>query len=211
MCQHIYEKPFLERNECPLSILRMVYAEVVLGKRVDWMTINIQTKSNMKAPLTTFFGPGRKFPHGGLSKKMPSKSIPNDMVVYSATSSDDEKTGCTGAERRAILASIKGQVVHNTLTKMVSNETTEEPLLLEATKGEDYGHGEEGESSGPTMDEGFPDMEAPCNPFEKIAELEQELATSKALVEEYKLKNQELEEELVAHKNMVSHLSGNPI
>jgi hypothetical protein len=188
----------------------MVYAEVVLGKRVNWMTINIQTKSNMKAPLTSFFGLGRKFPHGGLSKKVPSKSIPNDMVVHLATSSDDEKTSCTRVERHAILASIKGQVVYNTLTKMVANETTWELLLLEATEGEDNGHGEEGEGSGPTMDEGFPDIEAPCNPFEKIAELEQELATSKALVEEYKLKNQELEEELVAHKNMVSRLSGNP-
>jgi hypothetical protein len=37
MCQHIYEKPFLERNECPLSILQMVYAEVVLTKRVNWI------------------------------------------------------------------------------------------------------------------------------------------------------------------------------
>jgi hypothetical protein len=43
---------------------------------------------------------------------------------------------------------------------MVANETTEEPLLLEATKGEDYGHGQEGEGSGPTMDEGFLDIEA---------------------------------------------------
>jgi hypothetical protein len=83
--------------------------------------------------------------------------------------------------------------------------------ILEATEGEDYGHGEEGEGSEPTMDEGFPNMDAQCNPFEKIAELEQELATLKALVEEYKLKNQQLEEELVAHKNMVSRLSGNPI
>jgi hypothetical protein len=91
MFQHIYEKPFLERNECPLSILRMVYAEVLLGKMVDLMTINIQSKSNMKAPLTSFFGLGRKFLHGGLGKKMPSIEIPNDMVVHSATSSDDEK------------------------------------------------------------------------------------------------------------------------
>jgi hypothetical protein len=211
MCQHIYKKPFLERNKCPLSILRMVYAEVELGKRVDWMTVNIQTKSKMKAPMTPFFGPGRKFPNGGLSKKMPSKSIPNDMVAHSATSNDDEKTGCTRAERRAILASIKGQVVYNTLTEMVANEPTEKPLLLQAIEEGDYGHGEEGEDSGPTMDEGFPDMEVPCNPFEKIAELEQELVTSKALVEEYKLKNQELEVELVAQKNMVSRLSGNPI
>ena len=83
-----------------------------------------------------------------------------------------KKTGCTWAERRAILASIKGKMVHNTLTKMVTNQTIEETLLLEATKGEDYGHGEEGEDSGPTMDEGFPNMEAQCNPFQKVAELE---------------------------------------
>jgi hypothetical protein len=75
------------------------------------------------------------------------------------------------------LASIKGKVVYNTLTEMVANETIEEPLLLQATEEEDYGHGEEGEGSGPTMDEGFLNMEA---------------------------------QELVAHKNMVSHRSGNP-
>jgi hypothetical protein len=148
---HLRE-PFLERNECPLSILRMVYAEVVLAKRVDWMTINIQTNSNMKAPLSPFFGPGRKFPNGGLTKKMPSKkSTPNDMVDHSATSSDDEKTGCILAVRRVLLNSIKGQVVHNTLTEMVANEPTKEPLLLQAIEGGDHGHGEEGEGSGPTM------------------------------------------------------------
>jgi hypothetical protein len=146
--------------------------------------------SNMKALLFLFFGPGRKFPDGGWTKKMPSKkSTPNDMVDHSATSNDDEKTSCTPAVRRAILNSIKGQVVYNTLTEMVANEPTKEPLLLQAIKGGDHGHGEEGEGSGPTMDEGFSDMEVPCNPFEKIVELEQELATSKALVEKYKLKN----------------------
>ena len=108
MCQYIYEKPFLERNECFLSILQMVYEEVVLGKRIDWMTINIQSKSNMKALLTLFFGLGRKFPRRRLCTKMPSTSIPNDMVVHSATSSDNEKIGCTRAEKLAILASIKG-------------------------------------------------------------------------------------------------------
>jgi hypothetical protein len=60
------------------------------------------------------------------------------------------------------------------------------------------------------MDEGFPNMETQYNPFEKIAELEHELATSKALAEEYKLKVEQMEEELVAQKNMVSRLSSNP-
>jgi hypothetical protein len=166
----------------------------------------------MKAPLSLFFGRGRKFPKGGLTKKMPpKKSTSNDMVEYSPASNDDEKNGCTLVVRRAILDNIRGRMVHNTLIEMVANEPIEEPLLLQAIEGGDHGHGEEGEGSGPTMDEGFPDMDVPCNPFEKIAELEQELATSKALVEEYKSKNQELEEELMAQKNMVSRLSGNPI
>ena len=173
MCQHIYKKPFLERNKCPLSILRMVYAEVVLGKRVDWMTIKIQTNSNMNAPLSPFFGKGRKFPNGRFTKKMPpKKSTPNDMVEHSATPSDDEKTGCTLVVRRAILDNIRRRMVHNTLIEMVANEPIEEPLLHQAIEEGDYGHGKEGEDSGSTMDEGILDMDVRCNPFEKIAELE---------------------------------------
>jgi hypothetical protein len=95
MCQHIYDTSFLERDECPLSILRMVYAEVVIGKQVDWGSVNIQTNSNMRAPLQAHFGPKRKFPDKRLGKKMPSKKKPNELVVWSTTSSDDKKTGCT--------------------------------------------------------------------------------------------------------------------
>ena len=51
---------------------------------------------------------------------------------------------------------------------MVANETTEEPLLLKAIEGEDYGHGEEAEGSRPIMDEGFLDMDTQCNPFERL-------------------------------------------
>ena len=98
ICQHIYEKPFLERSKCPFSILRMVYAKCLLGKgSIGWP---IQSKSNMKAPLTLFFGLARKFPHGGLGKKMSSIEIPNNMVVYSTTSSDDEKSGWSASRRR---------------------------------------------------------------------------------------------------------------
>jgi hypothetical protein len=99
----------------------------------------------MKALLTSYFGPGRKFPRGGLGKKMPSSEIPNNIVVHLDNSCDDEKSGCIRAKRHAILASIKGKVVHNTLTEMVANETTEEPLLVQATKGQYYGHGGEEE------------------------------------------------------------------
>jgi hypothetical protein len=90
----------------------------------------------MKASLSPFFGQGRKFPNGGLTKKTPSKkSTPNDMVEHSPTSSDDEKTGCTLTVRHAILANFRGRVVYNTLTEMVANERTEEPLFLQTIEG----------------------------------------------------------------------------
>jgi hypothetical protein len=59
----------------------MVYAEVVLGKQVDRRSINIQTNSNMRAPLQAHFGPRWKFPNEGLDKKMPSKEKLNELVV----------------------------------------------------------------------------------------------------------------------------------
>jgi hypothetical protein len=89
----------------------MVYAEVVLGKQVDWRSINIQTNSNMRAPLQAHFGQGRKFPDGRLGKKMYSKENLKELVVWLAISSNDEKTGCTQAVRHAIEATIKGRMV----------------------------------------------------------------------------------------------------
>jgi hypothetical protein len=69
----------------------MVYAEVVLGKQVDWMTIHIQLKSNMKAPLQSYFPKGRKYPSTGLGKMMPSKTSENELDMWIASSSDDVK------------------------------------------------------------------------------------------------------------------------
>jgi hypothetical protein len=59
------------------------------------------------------------------------------------------------------------------------------------------------------MDEGLLNMEAQYDPFQKIIELEQELATLGVLVKKYKAKVEQLEEDLEAQKNMVSRLSGN--
>jgi hypothetical protein len=99
ICQYIYNITFLERNEWPLSIVRMVYAEMVLEKQVDWKTIKIQPKSNMIAPKVRFIGTGRKFPHGGLGKKMPTKKVVNTMVVRFDNSSNDEHKSCEPLKR----------------------------------------------------------------------------------------------------------------
>ena len=85
---------FLSATNVPCPFCKWCMPKCCLGN-VNWMTINIQSKSNMKAPLHSYFGPTRKFLHGGLGKKSPSTEIPNDMVVQSATSSNIEKTSCT--------------------------------------------------------------------------------------------------------------------
>jgi hypothetical protein len=155
----------------PFSNAQMVYAEVVLGKRVDWTTINIQTNSNMIAPLQAFFGLGRKLPHGGLGKKMPSKDDPNLSELWSETSIGNKKISCIHLEKRLLEATIKGRMVENALINMVDNDNTEGALFLPAIEGIHYQH--DGEDSGSTTDEGMPDMEAHINPFEMIKELEQ--------------------------------------
>jgi hypothetical protein len=90
------------------------------------MTIKIQPKSNMTASSKLFIGLGRKFPHGGLDKKMATKEVVNLLVVWSNTSSDDEKIGCNLLERHLIEASIKGRMVENAFNDMVKNVDMEE-------------------------------------------------------------------------------------
>jgi hypothetical protein len=117
---------------------------------------------------------------------------------------NNKKAGCTSIKRRLMEATIKGRMVENALNDMVDNDNTKKPYLLPAIEGGEYGYRKEG--SGPTMDEGMPDMEAYTNPFEKIKKLEQQLATSRALVEEYKVKVGKLKNDLWAEKNKVTAL-----
>jgi hypothetical protein len=113
-----------------------------------------------------------------------------------------KKIGCASVERRLIEANIKGRMVENTLNNMVNKDNMEGLYLLPAIEGEDYRH--KGEDSGPTMDEGMPNMEAPIDPFGKISKLEVELAASRAPIEEYKAKVEQLENDLQEEKTYYS-------
>jgi hypothetical protein len=93
--------------------------------------------------LHPHFGLERKFPNGRLGKKMPSKEKSNELVVWSATFSNNKKIDCNQVEKRAIEVTIKERMVQNTLIDMVDNETTEGLLLLPAIEGGDYDQGQE--------------------------------------------------------------------
>ena len=102
MCQDIHNTTFLEHNEYPLSIAKMVYTKVVFGKAVDCRTIKIRPKSNMITSMEQFIGRGSKFLHGRLDKKMAIKEMANELVVWSDTSTDNKHIGCNPLERHLI-------------------------------------------------------------------------------------------------------------
>jgi len=69
--QFLYRHAYVERNEAPLFICRMVYAEVVLHKVVDWTTI--KTLKRITMPTERDIPRQRIFPNGGLGKRMKLK------------------------------------------------------------------------------------------------------------------------------------------
>ena len=153
ICKHIYNTTNVELKKVSLSIVQMVYTEVVLGKVVDLRTIKIQSKSYMIVSIEWFNPLGKKFPHGGLGKKMFKEKVDNMKVVWLDTSRDDEHTSCDPFERCQIEATIKKKMLQNTFNDMVDSEDVEVPYFLPTIEGGDYGHKEE--DSGSTINEGI--------------------------------------------------------
>ena len=135
MCHYIYNILNVECNKVPLSIARMVYAKVELGKEVDWRTNKIQPKSLIIASAEQFILLGRKFPHSGLGKKMPKVEIDNTSVVWSNISRNDEHMSCDPLERHQIEATIKEKILENTLNDMVDNDYIQVLNLVLAIEG----------------------------------------------------------------------------
>lgn len=99
--QHLYDDPYVARNESSLAILRMVYAEQKLLRTVDWSTIKTASTQILKAPESIDIPRERKYKeHGGLSKaKNPVQTIADVLVQWSDDSDVDLKSGCTKQER----------------------------------------------------------------------------------------------------------------
>jgi hypothetical protein len=76
-------------------------------------------------------------------------------------------------------------------------------------RGGDYRKEQDVESSGPAMDEALPNTEVHFDPFQRIAKLEEDLASTRALMEDFKAKVEQLQVELEAQKKIVATLSGN--
>jgi hypothetical protein len=99
----------------------MIYAEEVLGRNVDWKTLNFGG-SSMTIPDSTIIPRKRLFKKGGLGKRIDKEVMADNQVSWSATSSDDERTGCSPIERRSQEKRIKGTWLDEMLFDMLDNE-----------------------------------------------------------------------------------------
>lgn len=141
--QHIYNKRKVPRNEVNFSILKMVYAEVILEVPVDWRTMEIQTNSSMGPMMDITMPYERKFIGDALGKRASEVPPVNEEVEWSTTSSDDSYTDCEPHVRQEIEYTFKyGSQYHveemdgaSSNEEMVGEDENEE---LEEVVGKDH-------------------------------------------------------------------------
>jgi hypothetical protein len=122
--QNVYRALKVPRNVVNLSIARMVYAEVVLQKRVDWRTLPYKPHGNMNTPTTQVIPTTRLFEGDALGKKIHKVEIPDNEVQWSKTSSDDSSTGHSPSTTREILDTTwTGNWLDEVLHEMVANDS----------------------------------------------------------------------------------------
>ena len=118
--QHLYGEAYIPRNEVTYSILRMVYAEVELGRVVDWRSMRSSATSKVMVPDGPSIPLVRRFPEGGLGRIMATCKEDDDDIQWSATSSDDDKTGCPSEVRRDVEQAFKGRWLDRALHGMAA-------------------------------------------------------------------------------------------
>ena len=110
--QFLYKLKHVERNEAPLFICRMVYAEVILHKVVDWTTIKFVKSITM--PTGRDIPRQRIFPDGGLGRIMKVK--PSDRKYETDESEPDSDSDGTRTRRVP-----RGAVAQTTRTVVEAN------------------------------------------------------------------------------------------
>ncbi len=179
VCQHLYNEPIIPRNEATISILRMVYAEVELGRVVDWSTMRTSAITKWAVPDCPSIPWTRKFPDGGLGKTIVTKAPQEEDIQWSDTSSDDDNTGCPTEVRSNIEQEFKGKWLIRALNEMAEV---------------DEANDEAGTSRGPTAEAQTPMKPRSPRTQAYIAQLEAELRQCRNENEELRQCKAELEQ-----------------
>jgi hypothetical protein len=108
--QVLYGTPCVDRNEVALFLARGVYAEVALGKRVDWTTV--KEGKHVTRPLTSDIPRGiLRFPdapNGGMAVTRSTTKAMEDATYHSATSEEDSDSD--GSRPRKMVRQIRSGI-----------------------------------------------------------------------------------------------------
>jgi hypothetical protein len=198
--QFLYDQPNVKSNSIILSILRMVYAEVALLKKVDWMTMRSSSTTKMIIPTSPDIPRVRKYLDGGLGRMMDHAVVSTEQVNWSCTSSDDDQTGCEPKIRCEKEDVIKCPWLNNTLLDMVAeDEVNSTEIHVEIAV----------EVQGQEPLEFLPHTETneeephPNDNAKHILELQEELRRARARIEEQKKHIEDLQSELLVKDELI--------
>jgi hypothetical protein len=178
----------------------MVYAEVALLKKVDWMTMRSSSTTKMIIPMSPDIPRVQKYLDGGLGKMMDHAVVSNEQVNWSCTSSDDDQTGCEPEIRREKEDVIKCAWLNNILFDMLAQDevnSTEIHVKIAV------------EVQGQKPLEFLPHTKAneeephPNDNAKHILELQEELCRARARIEEQKKHIEDLQSELLAKDELI--------
>jgi hypothetical protein len=198
--QFLYDQANVKSNTIILSILRMVYAEVALLKKVNWMTMRSSSTTKMIIPTSPDIPQVRKYLEGGLGRMMDPAIVSDEEVNWSETSSDDDQTRCESEIRREKEGTIKSAWLTKHLLDMVEqDEVNSTKLHVDITM----------EVEGQDRLEILPHTEAleeephPNDNVEHNLEVEEELRRARATIEELKKRVGDLESELLVKDRLI--------
>jgi hypothetical protein len=135
--QHVNDTAFVRRNECNISIMRMVYAEVKLNRMVDWRSLQKSPQASESIDIPR----ERKFKdEGGLSKtKSFEQPIADACVEWSDDSDVDDKSGCTQEEMVQKLKTLRDVELGQFLEEFLDKEETPERIAVEMEETRPHG------------------------------------------------------------------------
>jgi hypothetical protein len=190
----------VKNNSIILSILRMVYTEVALLKKVNWMTMRLSSTTKIIIPTSLDIPRVRKYLDGGLGRMMNHAVVSNEQVNWSCTSSDDDQTECEPEIRHEKEDTIKYAWLNNTLLNMVvQDEVNGTELHVDIAV----------EVQGQDPLEFLPHTKAieeephPNNNVEHILELQEELHRARTRIEEQKKHIEDLQSELLVKDELI--------
>jgi hypothetical protein len=201
--QFLYNQPNVKSNAIILSNLRMVYAEIALQKKVNWMIMRAPFTSKIIISTTPNIPRERKSIYRGLGRMMDHVVVSTEQVEWSCSPSNDDQTGCVSKARHEKEVTIKCVWLDSTLLDMAAQDQ-EHNMELQVDIAMEI-QGQDPFEYSPLTDVIQVEPHYQGN-VKYILQLEEELCRIRATIEEQTQHIEDLQSQLLAIDELISLL-----